>query len=370
MNKMKICWITSTFLLDVDIPIVPHLQSLYDIDWIVLTTPSNIRGDMRLIELAGCFRYRMIETSGLFIHPKKYFFFKQLLREIKSADYDLYYFDFLGMPYFMPLVQKMLSPQKCVIAAHNVKTPKGARYYWLAKPYMDYVVRKFNRFQVFSKNQFDLLTSINRKAKVLYAPLCLKDYGKPTIEKPQNPITFLFFGNIVEYKRVDILINAVNLLCERGINEFKVKIYGYCRQKKWEESYLPLIKNSNLIETDIRRIPNEDIPNLFQSSHYFVMPYQDIAQSGAMTVALQYNLPIIASDLDVFKEFMNGKDDGYFFKSGSAERLADVMEEVINNHAERFEKMRDYQARFVKETLSSDAIISKYRDYFNQLCRN
>ena len=367
---MKICWITSTFLLDVDIPIVPHLQSLYDIDWIVLTTPSNIRGDMRLIELAGCFRYRMIETSGLFIHPKKYFFFKQLLREIKSADYDLYYFDFLGMPYFMPLVQKMLSPQKCVIAAHNVKTPKGARYYWLAKHYMDYVVRKFNRFQVFSKNQFDLLTSINRKAKVLYAPLCLKDYGKPTIEKPQNPITFLFFGNIVEYKRVDILLNAVNLLCERGINEFKVKIYGYCRQKKWEESYLPLIKNSNLIETDIRRIPNEDIPNLFQSSHYFVMPYQDIAQSGAMTVALCYNIPIIASNLDTFKEFMVDGADGYFFEQGNAQSLAERMEYVIRNHNTIYDTLRANQIKMVEEKLSNSAILTKYKEYIDKLCQN
>jgi glycosyltransferase involved in cell wall biosynthesis len=276
----------------------------------------------------------------------------------------------MGMPYLFPIVQMILQKEKVVIAAHNVKTPKGARYYWLAKPYMEYVVRTFNRFQVFSKNQYDLLTSINRKAKVLYAPLCLKNYGKPTIEKPREPVNFLFFGNIVEYKRLDILLNAVNSLCAKGVCGFRIRIYGYCRPTKWKESYLPLIHNSEVVETDIRRIPNEDIPNLFQSSHYFVMPYQDIAQSGAMTVALQYNLPIIASNLEVFKEFMNGKDDGYFFEPGSAERLADVMEEVINNHAERYEKMRDNQARFVIETLSTEVIVSKYKDYFNQLCHN
>ena len=36
MTKKKICWITSTYLLDVDIPIVPVLQADYDIDWIVM----------------------------------------------------------------------------------------------------------------------------------------------------------------------------------------------------------------------------------------------------------------------------------------------------------------------------------------------
>lgn len=44
------------------------------------------------------------------------------------------------------------------------------------------------------------------------------------------------------------------------------------------------------------------------------MPYQDIAQSGAMTVALFYNIPILASELDTFKEFMTGENDGYFFQ--------------------------------------------------------
>ena len=368
--NIRICWITSSFLLDVDIPIVPSLQTVYDIDWMVLTTPANYKGDQNLIETSGCTNYQLVETRSVFIHPQRLLFYRSLLKEIRKKDYDFYYFDFLGMPYFMPMVNAMFPKNKCIVAAHNVKTPKGARYYWISRPYMEYVIRCFSRFQVFSKNQFDLLTSINRKAKILYAPLCLKDYGKPTIEKPQLPITFLFFGNIVEYKRVDILLKAVNLLYERGIKEFKVKIYGYCRQKKWEDSYLPFIKNPEVIETDIRRIPNEDIPNLFQSSHYFVMPYQDIAQSGAMTVALQYNLPIIASDLEVFKEFMNGKDDGYFFKPGSAERLADVMEEVIKNHAEKYEKMRENQERFVNETLSTEAIVSKYKDYFNQLCHS
>ena len=41
MGKNRICWVTSSFLLDVDIPIVPQLQKDYDIDWIVLKTMGN-----------------------------------------------------------------------------------------------------------------------------------------------------------------------------------------------------------------------------------------------------------------------------------------------------------------------------------------
>lgn len=370
MAKKKICWITSSFLLDVDIPIVPVLQDDYEIDWIILTTSANHDGDKALIEARGCYKYRLVTDGGIFINPKKFFFYRNLIKEIKKQNYDLYYFDFLGMPYFIPLVKMMLPMDKCIIAAHNVKTPKGARYYWLAKPYMNYVVNVCRNFQVFSLNQLDLLKSLNTKANILYAPLCLKDYGKPNIEKDEQPITFLFFGNIVEYKRIDLLLEATKILEKKGLTNFKVQISGYCRPEKWNSKYAPLLKGLNNVSIDIRRIPNDDIPNLFEKSHFFVMPYQDIAQSGAMTVALCYNIPIIASELDTFKEFMNGENDGYFFQMGSAEHLAAIMEKAIEEYNTRYADLRLYQAKLVKEKLSTDAIINQYRQYIDKLCHN
>lgn len=368
--KKKVCWITSSFLLDVDIPIVPQLQKEYDIDWIILTTRGNHDGDKNLIETTGCRHYELVVNQGLFISPRKILFYERLIKRMKETDYNLYYFDFLGMPYFMPMAQWLLPKEKIIVAAHNVKTPKGARYYWLAKPYMDYIVKTFCNFQVFSQNQLELLRSLKKDDNILYAPLCLKDYGEPAIQKPQEPITFLFFGNIVDYKRVDLLLKAVHILKGNGIRDFKVKISGYCRPEKWKGTYSELCKGLDNVELDIRRIPNEAIPDLFESSHYFVMPYQDIAQSGAMTVALRYSIPIIASELETFKEFMNGKDDGYFFTSGSAESLADTMKKAMREYKDRYEMMRKSQAEIVKEKLSQDVILAQYKEYIDTLCQN
>ena len=370
MAKKKICWITSSFLLDVDIPIVPALQGSYHIDWIVLTTKANRDGDKKLIENAGCRHYEMVENQGVFISPRKMLFYRQLLKKIKNGGYDLFYFDYMGMPYFLPMAQCMLPKEKIIIAAHNVKTPNGARYYWLAKPYMDYVIRMFRNFQVFSLNQLNLLRSLKKNANILYAPLCLKDYGIPTVKKPDVPISFLFFGNIVDYKRLDLLLQATRIMNDKGVKGFKVQISGYCRPEKWNEKYEPMLKGLDNVETDIRRIPNEVIPNLFENSHYFVMPYQDIAQSGAMTVALRYNIPIIASELDTFKEFMDGKDDGYFFAPGSAELLAEMMIKALQEHSNSYRSMRENQANKVKEKLSHEAIIARYKEYIDGLCQN
>lgn len=87
--------------------------------------------------MTGCRHYELVVNQGLFISPRKILFYKRLIKRMKETDYNLYYFDFLGMPYFMPMAQWLLPKEKIIVAAHNVKTPKGARYYWLAKPYIN-----------------------------------------------------------------------------------------------------------------------------------------------------------------------------------------------------------------------------------------
>lgn len=369
--KKNIFWITSTYFLDVDVPVVPKLQMDYNIDWVIITNSSLYESDSKTVSSLRVNNVRIEVLDNLFFSLKVLNYYKHLLKEAAKRNYDLYYFDISGMPYFHLLAKLYLPVDKCVIAAHNVTTPKGARYYHLAKPYMEYIVRNFKKFQVFSRNQLEVLKSKNTNAEILYAPLCLKDYGKPTIEKPEVPVTFLFFGNIVQYKRLDILLQAVKTLVAKGITDFRVNVCGYCRKDVWDEKYQPLISGmENIVNTDIRRIPNELIPNYFESSHYLVMPYQDIAQSGAMTVAFCYNLPVIASELETFKEFLNDKKDGYFFEPGNAESLAKQMEFLINNHKGVYQNLRREQKAMIDNNLSTEAIIAKYKAYIEDQCQN
>ena len=77
------------------------------------------------------------------------------------------------------------------------------------------------------------MVSLYSGKNVLMAPLALKDYGEPK-EMPDKlhtyPIRFLFFGNILEYKRVDLLIEAANKLVRKGYSNFKVRIAGACQE--------------------------------------------------------------------------------------------------------------------------------------------
>lgn len=371
-EKKRICWVTATYFLDVDLPLMCKLKEKLDIDWYVISNPKNLEDDKKLLSQQSHCNYNLEVFTEKFGRPSQFLEYRKFLKKIKSLNYDLYYFDITGSPFLYPLIYQYIGSKKSILALHNAKTPKGARLYPIAYLYTKLGIRLFHHFQVFSKNQYDYLKDKKKRADIFYAPLCLKDYGGGKSPSTKNEITnFLFFGNIVEYKRLDILIRASELLYDQGVHNFKVSICGYIRPEVWQAKYEPLIKHPELFHLDLRRIPSDKVGEYFIGSDFFVMPYQDIAQSGAMTVALNYNLPIIASRLDTFKEFIVEDKTGFFFDDHSPELLAEKMKDCILMLEEDYSGLNEALERFVQETLSTESISKSYIDYLNKLlCQN
>ncbi len=369
MRKLKIAWITGDYFIDVDLPIIKKLGSFYDVKWlIVISHNSTVEYEEFVNRYLGDTKVGLnfLYLKNRSISPKTLADYCKIINQAKKFHPDFYYLSFLGMPFALFLYMTLLPIKKCVIPCHNVTTPKGAKNESFARIYTHLWLSVFKNIQVFSKGQHKKLTEKFNGKNLLYAPLAIKDYGDPKVKTDKDSIPqirFLFFGNIVEYKRVDILIKATEILTQEGFN-FKVRIAGAC--SNWDK-YQKLIKHPGVFELNIKRIPNEDVADLFADSHYFVMPYQDIAQSGAITVAFRYNLPVICSDIEQFKEFVVDNKTGYIFKKGDARSLSEKMKWLICNHKETYSAVCKNEQEFVSENFSLDTIIDEYRRYFESL---
>lgn len=371
---MKISWITPSNFVDVDLPILAELTKEVEVYWQVISW-GKIESDVVSYIEHGIGSHNKLKIDYVEI-PYRFYdlrvigVYKRILKNAKAFKPDLYYTSFQAAPYG-PLVYRLFLPlNKTIAACHNVSTPKGANQETYARVFTDLHLRTFNNIQVFSETQRDILFSKYPKKNVLLAPLAIKDYGEPTIprkEFDEKEVVFLFFGMILSYKRVDLLIEAAQSLYEKGYKNFKVKIAGNC--KNWEV-YEPMIKYPEIFEKRIERIPNEEVADLFASGDYFVMPYQDIAQSGAITVAYRYNLPIIVSDLPQFKPFVEEGFSGLFFKKGSVQDLEQKMKYVIDEGCSLNARLKKGLSEFVEERYSTPAIASQYLQYFKQLLSN
>lgn len=362
--KRTICWITAGCFIDVDIDIVPALANHFNIHWVIWGDVTQ--GDWERLEKVSpsdSLSIEQVRMKHKWYSPFIYFEYQKYLGKY-AQEADILYVDVGGGLCFYQALYKVCQTNKTVLAIHNVKTPKGAHHEAVARHNTRYAVKKFVNIQTFSHNQHDYLNSLAAGKNVLEAPLMLKDYGDPKGERKDSTFNFLTFGHIREYKRVDLLIHAAQELTQRTDKKFKVTIAGNC--KTWEK-YQRLITMPELFTTDIGFIDNDDIPEYFNEADFFVLPYQDLAQSGAITVAFQYNVPVITSDIEQFKEYNIDGETGLTFASCDSHSLSLKMEEALNMTDDRLKRMKQKQKEFVAQVFSREAILSKYIAYFNRL---
>lgn len=368
---IKISWISPASFVDVDLPIIVELQKTYDIYWQIVVF-GNINIDLvnyveSQLETSSNLKYEYVEISYRIFDPRTLIKYVKVLTKAKKFNPELYYTS-LSMAPFGPLAYKLVLPiKKTTIACHNVTTPKGANRERYSRFYTNWDLRTFQNINVFSKNQYEALNNMFPNKNVLLVPLAIKDYGEPTIIRKvfdENNVSFLFFGIISPYKRIDLLINAAQNIYERGIRGFKIIIAGSC--KNWE-TYSSLIRYPDLFDLRIGRIPNSEVANLFAESDYFVMPYQDIAQSGAITVAYRYNVPIILSDLSQFKPFGEDGKTGFFFETNNLPALEETLIQVLQGGVALNTDLKKGLSEFVKEHYSTSSIALKYKIFFENL---
>ena len=295
-------------------------------------------------------KYRFRDARQIFIYVK-------LLRQIKFFKPDVIYINFFSDIYFNSLIIPFLNKRKTIIGVHDVTQHSGTKNTSVLNVLQKAVLNKFTNVLTFSKTQMGLLKNRYADHRVFSIPLMLKDFGaKRTKVIDYKTINFLFFGNIQTYKGLDILLAAIDKLKTKYSN-FSLTIAGRC--PKWNELYQPLIDSSLKINLQIRFINNDEIPEFFSNAHYLVLPYKDVTQSGPLMIAYNYDIPVISSDVDGFKEFMEDGRTGYLFESANVDSLEKVLEDAVTRNESDYNKLvkgvKEYkQIHFAPEKITND----------------
>jgi len=162
-----------------------------------------------------------------------------------------------------------------------------------------------------------------------------------------EPGTFLFFGRIESYKGLRYLLDAGDILNQRG-HDFRLVVAGTGEDLT---RYRDRIASSRWVELIDRYIGAAEIPGLFRRAMSVVLPYTDATQSGVSAMAFAYSRPVIATDVGDLPEVVIDGRTGLTVPPRDGESLADAMEKML---LER--RLRDSLAlnatRFAQENLS------------------
>lgn len=186
----------------------------------------------------------------------------------------------------------------------------------------DSYIKNFKKFIFYSQGQVDAFRNDNPNKHAYLLNMPLKDYGTSSTQKEGGLLRFLFFGYIRDYKRLDIFIKAANKVKSQRAR------FVIAGNTKTPEKYTAMINDRSRFDLRLRFIANEEVPDLFAGSDFLVLPYEDSTQSGPSLVALNYSLPIIASDLPSFRSLISEGVNGYLFEFGNSDALANVIDKI------------------------------------------
>lgn len=299
----------------------------------VLFFTSN-QTDIRYFENVKTFLYfNNMWKRNFFIKSYKYLFghIKAFLHTKKEGGkiVHLHFFAFRSIDLIILLTAKLLR-LKIVVTVHDINSFDKNSNIWYERMCYKLIDRVIVNNNI-SKKTLNFKHILKKEITVIqhgnYLPFInLSPSNKSEI------FTLLFFGQIKEVKGLDLLIRAVAIVKNSGYN-VQLLIAG----RPWKSKldiYTDLINNLKLndnIKADFRFISDNEVAGYYSKANLVVLPYKEIYQSAVLLLSMSYGNPVLCSDLDFFKDVIVHNENGFLFKNGDVNDLAEKIIEIKGN---------------------------------------
>lgn len=187
--------------------------------------------------------------------------------------------------------------------------------------------------------------------------------------------TILFFGRIVPYKGIDLLVDAFLRIANQN-PKYRLVIAGEPMkgaEQYWEGVRGKIEKSAAREQVSLhsRFIADQEIELYFKAADVLVLPYTQIFQSGVLFMSYSFGLPVIATDVGSFNDDIIAGVTGYVCRQNDSTDLARVIEEYFGS--ELFGEL-DVRRTWIKNSIQAshswNIAASMTADVYAQLLRD
>lgn len=285
-----------------------------------------------------------------------------LINTLKRGDYDIVIGVHVFMSYHLAVITKEISSKtigwmhSSYDAFFTIENP----YVGILKNFFIHVLPNLDKLIVLSKSdQTRYSRDLNIKSSVIYNPLTINNNEEAEIKSK----TFLAVGRLSrKTKGFDILIKAFALFANEN-KEWDLKIVG----EGTEKEYLQSLINEEELEARVEIFPfTKHIEPYYNRASVFILSSRWEGFGLVLIEAMSYGLPIIASDLPITRELLDGKNVALFFESENVIDLSIKMTEIAQMDSLSFKKMSD-NALVCSDHFSIHKIAIQWESVFNDL---
>ncbi|MGO3362169.1 MAG: glycosyltransferase [Corynebacterium sp.] len=132
------------------------------------------------------------------------------------------------------------------------------------------------------------------------------------------------FGRLQKYKGIDVALEAMRILRDRGAPPCELQIIGSGPEERLRDTPL-----GGEATWDNRWIPEEEVTDIVRSFDIMLLPYTEASQSGPVTLALAHAVPCVGTPVGAIPSQVEGF--GVVTDSISPADVADGIEELLTD---------------------------------------
>lgn len=167
-----------------------------------------------------------------------------------------------------------------------------------------------------------------------------KDEARKYLKLDPAEKLILFFGFIRDYKGLDTLLEALALLKKKIPAKLIVAGEFYSNEDKYKKIIGELgLQDDLYLFTDF--IPTSEVRYYFSACDAVILPYRDATQSGIVQIAMNFEKPVIATDVGGLGEVVLDGKTGFVVEK---ENPQDLSEAILKFYQE------DREAEFIEKT--------------------
>ena len=153
---------------------------------------------------------------------------------------------------------------------------------------------------------------------VPHGPLAFPGQG-PRNDRPARVQRLLFFGRILPYKGLSLLLEAFIRIADR--HDLYLTVVGSGNP----DSRAARLAAHPRVRLDNRWIPESEIAAIFASADLVVVPYVEASQSGVVATAYGMGIPVVVTPVGGLREQVTGGETGLVAADTTSGALADAI---------------------------------------------
>lgn len=345
MSKIKICHITSVHG-RTDVRIQKFCQSLLKSNYEV----SLLCMDGKASENIGGLQIKVSSFSPATKKERVLKSANKLLKEALQLNADIYH---LHDPELLPLAIKLKKKGKKVIYDSHEDFPQQLRgkfafptlvldlISWITTLYMNYCVRRFDATLSVTPHIIEKLKKAsNQVYQVTNYPIVnTKEVISTKEEYMEKPNTLCYVGTVYEFSNQEATLEALESVSFPIIYTLLGSISNLYKKKLDEYPFASKVDF-------ISQIPKSEVYKIYASSTMAVGVFDYLPDFGhkkgtlgsnKMFEYMQAGLPIICSDFDLWKEFVERYYCGICVPPGNSKAIQEAIEYLIAHKEEAYE---------------------------------